>query len=206
MRDFGFEPPEILGFLRIEDEVTLAVDFTARDTEAPLNQAQTAPHSTVTPTTDLVSDIPSDYREHFFHYTTVNSPDETFRQMYINYEALESIRVDETLPSGAMVIMETYRNSRIGGTLFTREKLTGWGSDEVSEIAIEIRNGEWRYPSFAENDFRRLSADSTSCHACHVQAAGRNYVFTMPDLIEAAQTGITQASECNRVGRQPCDP
>ena len=206
MRDFGFEPPELFGFLRVEDEVTLTIDFTAHDTQASLDQAQTAPQSTITPTTDLVSDIPSDYRKRFFHYTTVNRPDGTFRQMYINPEALEAIRVDETLPNGTMIIMETYRNNRIGGTLFTREKQTGWGSDEVSEIAIEIRNGDWRYPSFAENDFRRLSADSTSCHACHIQAADRDYVFTMPDLIEAARTGSTQISECDRSGRQPCDP
>ena len=126
--------------------------------------------------------------------------------MYINHEALEAIRVDETLLSGTMIIMETYRNKRIGSTLFTREKLTGWGSDEVSEIATETRNGDWRYPSFAENDFRRLSADSTSCHACHIQAADRDYVFTMLDLIEAARTDVAQATECNRSGRHPCNP
>ena len=206
MGDFGFEPPEILGFLQVEDEVTLTVNFIAHNLQAPPDQAQTAPHSIHTPTTDLVPDIPPDYHEWFFRYTTVDQPDGTFRQMCINPEALEAIKANKLLPSGTMIIMETYRINRLGGTLFAREKQDIWDSNEASEIAAEIRNGDWRYPSFATNTFRRLSVDSTSCHACHIQAADSDYVFTMPDLIEAAQTGEAQTSECNRSGRQPCNP
>jgi polyisoprenoid-binding protein YceI len=208
MRDFGFEPPNVLSVVQVQEGVTVTVDFAARDAAAPPIVAQaTLAAPTPTHAIDQVNPIPADYRERFFHYTTVTRPDGTFRRMYINPEALDALRQDQPLPSGTIIIMESFSGAdRRGGTLFSREKRAGWGADALSAIAADVRNGDWRYPSFATDDQRLLSADGASCHSCHTRAESPDYVFTMPDLLRAAQAGVTQQSACNRGGRQPCGP
>lgn len=145
--------------------------------------------------------FPSDYSKRFTHYATVDCPNSrVVRQMYANPEAIAAAKAGETLPSGAVITMETYAaqpdaNGRlVKGQLnhiWVREKRTGWGSE-----AAEDRNGEWQYASFSpSSEPGRVASSATSCLGCHQQASAQDFVFTLPDLIAAAQTGELQRHE-----------
>ncbi|NJN56021.1 MAG: cytochrome P460 family protein [Leptolyngbyaceae cyanobacterium SL_5_9] len=60
--------------------------------------------------------FPSNYKQQFVHYATVDCPSSSIvRQMYIDRPSLESVRANQIVPSGAVIVMETHSASRGSG-------------------------------------------------------------------------------------------
>ncbi|ACK68401.1 hypothetical protein PCC8801_4485 (plasmid) [Rippkaea orientalis PCC 8801] len=136
--------------------------------------------------------FPNNYKQQFVHYVTVDCPTSGIvRQMYIDRPSLESLKANETFPSGAVIVMETHSakqgsDNRLIPTqlnnLFVREKRRGWN------VAA---SGEWQSAWYSPSG-SLVSGNQTSCIGCHTQVRDRDYLFTLPALQAAAKTGQTQ--------------
>jgi len=136
--------------------------------------------------------FPSSYKQQFVHYATVDCPNSSVvRQIYIDRPSLESLKTSETVPSGAVIVMETHSARRGEGdrlvptqlnNLFVREKRQGW---DVTD------SGEWQ-SAWYRSSGSLVSDNQSSCIGCHLQVRDRDYLFTLPALQRAAETGQTQ--------------
>jgi hypothetical protein len=136
--------------------------------------------------------FPSNYKQQFVHYLTVDCPNSSIvRQMYINRPSLESLKASEAVPSGAVIVMETHSARRGSGdrliptqlnNLFIREKRQGWNVAD---------SGEWQSAWYSPSG-SLVSDNQSSCIGCHTRVRDRDYLFTLPALQRAAETGQTQ--------------
>lgn len=140
--------------------------------------------------------IPANYRQQFMQYATVDCPNSGIvRKMYINRESLRAIAVSQTVPSGSVIVMETH-SAHLGdgghlvpiqlNNLFIREKQTGWN--------IDLNSGEWQSAWYSPSG-SLVSDDQNSCISCHTRVRDRDYVFTLPALITAAQNRQLQKQQ-----------
>lgn len=137
-------------------------------------------------------EFPSNYRAQFVHYATVDCPNSSVvRQMFIDRPSLESVRATQTVPSGAVIVMETHSARRDSSdrlvptqlsNVFVREKRQGWN------IA---NSGEWQSVWYSPSG-SLVSDRQSSCVGCHLQVRDRDYLFTLPALLMAARTRQTQ--------------
>ena len=133
--------------------------------------------------------LPVNYKQQFVQYATVDCPNSRIvRKMYINRESLGAIAASQKVPSGAVIVMETHAaDLEAGGNLvttqlsniFIREKQHGW--------SIAPDSGEWQSAWYSPSG-TLVSGDQSSCIGCHARVGDRDYVFTLPALITAAQT------------------
>lgn len=140
--------------------------------------------------------FPARYQQQFLQYVTVDCPNSRIvRKIYVNPAAVDSLRKGEQVPSETVLLMETYSAQRDSDGLlqptqlnnvFIREKRAEWQVNENS--------GEWKSAWFSPEG-RLLSSTQSSCISCHVMVRDRDYVFTLPALLEAAKTGQTQHQE-----------
>jgi hypothetical protein len=141
-------------------------------------------------------EFPVDYRQQFVQYVTVDCPNSGIvRKMYINRESLGAIADRETIPSGAMIVMETH-SAHLGdgrhlvptqlNNVFIRKKQTGWN--------VNPNSGEWQSAWYSPSG-SLVSDDQSSCISCHTRVRDRDYVFTLPALITAAQTRQLQKQQ-----------
>jgi Cytochrome P460 len=136
--------------------------------------------------------FPSSYKQQFMHYATVDCPNSSVvRQMYIDRPSLESLKTSETVPSGAVIVMETHSARRGDGdrliptqlnNVFVREKRQGWNV---------VDSGEWQSAWYSASG-SLVSDSQSSCIGCHLQVRDRDYLFTLPALQRAVETGQTQ--------------
>jgi Cytochrome P460 len=136
--------------------------------------------------------FPSNYKQQFVHYATVDCPTSSIvRQMYIDRPSLNGIRSTQTVPSGAVIVMETHSARRDNGdrlvptqlnNVFVREKRQGWNV---------ASSGEWQSAWYSPSG-SLVSSNQSSCVGCHLQVRDRDYLFTLPALQMAARTGQTQ--------------
>jgi len=136
--------------------------------------------------------FPDNYKQQFVHYATVDCLNSRIvRQMYIDRPSLERVRADQTVPSGAVIVMETHSTRRESGdrlvptqlnNVFVREKRQGWNV---------TNSGEWQSDWYSPSG-SLVSDSQSSCIGCHLQVRDRDYLFTLPALIVAAKTGQTQ--------------
>jgi Cytochrome P460 len=141
-------------------------------------------------------EFPVNYRQQFVQYATVDCPNSGIvRKMYINRESLGAIAVSETIPSDTVIVMETHAaHLGDGGRLvptqlnnvFIRKKQTGWKVDPDS--------GEWQSAWYRPSG-SLVSDDQSSCISCHTRVRDRDYIFTLPALITAAQTRQPQKQQ-----------
>jgi hypothetical protein len=134
-------------------------------------------------------EFPVNYKQQFMHYATVDCPNSRMiRKMYINQESLEAIAANQSVPSGAVIVMETHsahleESGHLVPTqinnVFIRQKQTGWNVDPDS--------GKWQSAWYSPSG-SLVSDDQSSCISCHTMVRDRDYVFTLPALITAAQT------------------
>ena len=143
-------------------------------------------------------EFPSNYQQNFVHYASVACPNSRIvRQMYANSIAMNAAKENNPLPDGSVIVMETYSaiadaNGRLTPTrlnnVFIREKQSGFGR-EHSET---LRNGNWKYAWYSPTG-SKVSSSESSCLSCHTRVRNRDYVFTLPDLVTAAQTNELQS-------------
>ncbi|MGF1524017.1 MAG: cytochrome P460 family protein [Leptolyngbyaceae cyanobacterium] len=141
-------------------------------------------------------EFPANYREQFVPYVTVDCRNSRIvRKMYVNPTALEALQTSDTVPSGTVLVMETHsaeegRDGHLTPTrfnnVFVREKRAGWRVNEDS--------GEWRSAWYGPEG-SLVSNRQSSCIGCHTMVRDRDYLFTLPALLTAAQTGQQQSQE-----------
>ena len=146
--------------------------------------------------TSLRVEFPANYREQFVPYATVDCPNSRIvRQMYVNPKVLEALRTREIPPSGTVLVMETHSaqpssDGRLMPTrlnnVFVREKRDGWRVNEDS--------GDWRSAWYSPGG-SLVSSSQGSCIGCHTRVRDRDYLFTLPALLTAAQTRLLQHQE-----------
>ena len=145
--------------------------------------------------------FPSDYQQQFIHYATVDCPNSRIvRQMYVNRPAFNSLKTSETVPSGTVLVMETHSARQDSGgrwmptrlnNVFIREKRSGW--------RVNANSGEWRSAWYSPSG-KLVSNRQGSCIGCHTMVRDshperrfqRDYLFTLPALLTAAQTETMQ--------------
>lgn len=140
--------------------------------------------------------FPADYSQQFFQYATVDCPNSRIvRKMFVNPESLDTIKSSEIIPSGTVIVMETHSAQEGDGgqlvprrlnNVFIREKRTGW--------SVHPDSGEWQSAWYSSSG-SRVSSGQSSCISCHTGVRDRDYVFTLPALITAAQTGQLQRQQ-----------
>jgi Cytochrome P460 len=139
------------------------------------------------------------YQTHVL-YTAVDQPDaKEIREAYINLEAFKALRPGQPLPNGTILSLPTFKallndkgelvrdpNGRLVRGRLDRvvvmEKRTGWGT----EYPEDLRNGEWEYARFRADGTRDPQANIKGCFECHKPESARDFVFTLPQLLEAA--------------------
>lgn len=136
--------------------------------------------------------FPSNYREQFVHYATVDCPrSRMVRQMYVDRPSLALLKSSTTIPSGTTIVMETYSAQKSGDRLtptqlnnvFVREKRAGW--------QVSSRSGEWQSAWYSPGG-ALVSGDQSACIGCHTRVRDRDYTFTLPALLSATKTGNPQ--------------
>jgi hypothetical protein len=141
------------------------------------------------------------YQTHVL-YSVLDQPDiKELREAYINLEALKAIKPGQPLPSGTVLSLPTFKalldekgelvrdpNGRLVRGRLDRvvvmEKRTGWGV----EYPPDLRNGEWEYARFRGDGSRDPGANIKGCFECHKPESHRDFVFTLADLVKAAET------------------
>ena len=137
--------------------------------------------------------FPADYGQQFVQYATVDCPNSNIvRKMYVNRPSLEVLNTSETVPNGTVIVMETHSaqqgsDNRLTPTrlnnVFIREKRDGW--------RVNADSGDWRSAWYSPSG-RLVSSSQGSCIGCHTMVRDRDYLFTLPALLTAAQTNQMQ--------------
>lgn len=171
----------------LSQNLTRSPSFSYRNTS--LNQPLTE-SSPITNATVGEVKVQSKYDRTLAHYATVSRSDGSFRQMFVNEEAIADIQPGEPLPDGTLLVMETWYSPENLGTVFVKQK----------------QNGEWQYGSFSPDRPNYQMRFSGSCHSCHAPFPETDFTLTKPLLEAALQTRQVQTAYCDRAGRTPCDP
>ena len=140
------------------------------------------------------------YQTHVL-YSVLDQPDiKELREGYINREAFKALKPGQPLPNGTVISLPTFKallndkgelvkdpNGRLVRGRLDRivvmEKRKGWGV----EYPENLRNGEWEYARFLADGTGDPKADIKGCFECHKPESGRDFVFTLPQLLEAAK-------------------
>lgn len=110
------------------------------------------------------------------------------RDIYVNKTGAQT-KAGEAFPNGTVFVMEIHSvklNADGSPALdsdgnMSKDKLSkvflmakgkGWGASAPAEL----RNGDWIYTAF-EGNGTRGGADQSSCRACHLPLADKDYVF-----------------------------
>lgn len=130
------------------------------------------------------------YGRRWLHYATVARSDDTFRQMFVDANAIERIDAGQPLPDETLILMESWYSPEAPSIIFIKQKL----------------NGIWEYGSFnpAQPDYQVSNRDS--CHRCHAPFPEIDFTLTNPLLEAALQRQAVQTAYCDRPGRSPCAP
>ncbi len=136
--------------------------------------------------------LPENYREAFFLYVMVDCPNsQIIRKMYVDRKSLSAIATTQKVPDNTTIVMETHSARFQSGRLvpvqlsnvFIREKQPGSNAD--------ADNGRWLSGWYSPSG-SLVSDNQSSCIACHRMVRDRDYLFTLPALLEAARTERSQ--------------
>lgn len=162
---------------------------------------------------------PHNYRTTFALYATVQRPDGTIRDLYINAIGLEAVRARRVLPAKTVIVIEAYNALKqadgtyvtdAGGryvkgeplpSLHVREKRTDW---KAADFTSGSRSGGWNFGSFDSTSGASYDESLNICFLCH-NTAPRDFIYSYPQLESFAQTGIPAYFFCPTTGRTACE-
>jgi hypothetical protein len=161
---------------------------------------------------------PEHYRTRFHLYTSVQRPDGTIRDLYINDVGVQGLKYGN-LPPGTIIVIEGFhalnetggkflvdQNGRyIKGDAFpmihVREKRSDWSS---ADFASNARNGLWNSGSFELQTGQPFIESLSACFHCH-NTAPNDFLYSMPQLEAYLQSGEQQYQYCRTTGRTACE-
>lgn len=162
-------------------------------------------------------ELPVEFPNGFIHYATVQRPDGTIRDLYMNESAFSKFDGLYSLPEGTTLVITGYvaQKDQAGNWVMNegqytrgqafdmihiRTKRRGWPDESFPSDA---RNGDWNYGSFQTGGVR-FEEPLTPCFHCHNTAEQPDFTYTFPLLMEYWRTGEVVYSFCGQTGRTPC--
>jgi cytochrome c553 len=185
----------IAGQLSVQEIADVAAYFSAQPGAAAQAKSAFLPNLVKTGVT-----FPSDYRQSFTKYHTINFPaTRQVRYYYSNKTALQAAQEGRSLPDGSFLFAEVYSakldadKQPITGSdgFYVADQLlfytsmardTGWGK----EIPEMLRNEDWNYAVFTTTGQPR-PANQAECLACHKPLDKVSYMFTLDQLKSASK-------------------
>ena len=162
---------------------------------------------------------PVDYRTDFVRFLTVDRLDATVRDLYINPEALDEIRLGRPLPENTIFVIEGYHaevdenNDPIPGPdgryikaapfnmLHVAQRRSNWTDADFPSV---VRAGRWNFGSFDVNSGNRFDEDLAACFNCHQAMANTDFLYSTEHLLDYLRTDQPQYMYCNLRQRVPC--
>ncbi|MBD1210760.1 MAG: hypothetical protein H9535_20210 [Ignavibacteria bacterium] len=133
------------------------------------------------------------YGRTFVPFAQVDKANGYFRRIFVDSLTYSRMKAENLTPSdvptGALILMETWFGSQSQGTVFVRQRTQqGWADGSFSPSS----------PNF-------LVSPNSSCQSCHQAASPTDNMFTQPLLIKAIQRNKLQRIQCDRGQTTPCD-
>lgn len=146
----------------------------------------------------------TDFRESFVHYLTVDRPDGTVRDLYINPEAVGTLRIG-SLPEGTTLVIDGYHAARAAdeSPLFVDGRLVKEAPLPSIHTATK-RDGEWDFGSFDPVSGAPTDENLNRCFQCHQATAATDFVYTRTELARYGPRGEPGYVWCNLRGRVAC--
>ncbi len=174
----------------------------------------------ITPTAISVVGVPfpKNYRLEFTRYATVQRPDGTIRDLYINPTGLAAMRSYYTLPVGTVIVIEGYNALKnADGSFVTdtdghfvkgeplpavhvREKRSYWTAADYTSSA---RNDGWNFGSFDANG-AIYNESLNACFLCH-NTAPADFTYSVQLIGDYLQSGEPEYFMCHTTGRTACE-
>ena len=136
--------------------------------------------------------MPSDYRTWPVYLSGIEKETGHVRDIYINPTGY-AVKKGDSFPNGSVSVMEIYKatpgtdGKMVKGALekvFMMAKGKDWGTGAPEGL----RTGDWVYASFEPNG-QPAKADYTSCRACHVPLADKDFLFHYDRYFELRESG-----------------
>jgi hypothetical protein len=187
----------------------LAVFVSSTDSKPP----------TPTPRSTLGVAYPQNYRQDFTHYATIQRPDGTIRDLYMNDTGISAARLFHVLPFGTVIVVEGYNALKnADGNYVTdadghyvkgeampfihvREKQLDWSAADFTSTA---RNAGWNYGSFDTQTGAVYNESLNACFLCH-NTAPADFTYSGDQMDDFARTGQAVYFMCRTTGRTACE-
>lgn len=191
-------------------------------TPTPVESASELPEADAAPTSVFgISGVtlPENYRAEYVHYATVERPDGTVRDIYINPASVDSLRAGYELPKNTTIVIEAFFAQRGSDgeiisddsghyvretpleMIHVAQKREDWAE---SDFVSNARNGDWNYGSFDYTTGERFEESINACFNCHNPMQNTDFVYTYSDLSGYLSTRQLQQVFCDQTGRTPC--
>lgn len=167
---------------------------------------------------DSAVPYPANFPDDFSHYLTVDRPDGTVRDIYINADAVAELRQGRPLPQNTVIVVDgfhaaidaegqpvledgRYVKAAPLAMLHVAHRRANWADSDFPSIA---RNGQWNFGSFDVETGERFDEDLVACFNCHQTMADTDFLYSTDDLLRYIRTDDTQYEFCNLRRRVPC--
>ncbi len=172
-----------------------------------------------TPRATVGVTYPRNYRQEFTQYATIQRPDGTIRDVYMNEVGISAIRSYHVLPFGTVIAIEGFdalKNAQgeyvtdasghyVKGELLpfvhVREKRVDWSGADFTSSA---RNGGWNFGSFDVQTGAIHNESLNACFLCH-NTAPQDFTYSVDQMRGFAQTGDVVYFMCPTTGRTACE-
>ena len=163
--------------------------------------------------------LPADYKTQFVQYATVQRPDGTIRNLYINPEYIDDLRRSLMLPSGTTIVIEGYyalKNADgeyivdssgryVAGEPFEMihvlEKRSDWAQ---ADFVDDNRIGGWNFGSFDTASGEHYDENMSACFHCHSPTSRTDFLYSAALLRQYLRTDQTQFFFCDLPDRLAC--
>jgi hypothetical protein len=137
---------------------------------------------------DQARSKPAGHEAGLLRYARVERPDGAYREMLVDLATLERLRQGQPPGDGATLLMESYYQPGIVGSVFVKRRV----------------NGVWRYGTVAAGDASRPLREQSQCRGCHVAASAKDGIFMLDILKAFARDRTARSTRCEQPGRTPC--
>lgn len=163
--------------------------------------------------------LPPNYRADYVRYATIQRPDGTIRDIYINADALTEMKNSYLIPDDTTIVIDGYNAQKnTNGAYITdndghyirgeplemvhvRQKRSDW---LPSDFVSEARNGDWNYGSFDIKTGAPYDESITACFNCHHASEQPEFLYSYTQLNGYQVDGETQYFFCDLTGRTAC--